>query len=105
MGKIVQGKSELIKLLFDHQDQIKQFGVLRLGIFGSFVRDIVNEKSDVDLYIEFYPEKKNFDNFFDLAFYLSELLGRKVEVITPQSLSRHIGPQILSEVEYVSFAA
>jgi uncharacterized protein len=103
--KIVQGKSELIKLILDHQDQIKLLGVHRLGIFGSFVRDIVNDKSDVDFYIEFYPAKKNFDNFIDLAFYLQELVGRKVELITPQSLSKHIGSQILKEIEYVPFAA
>jgi uncharacterized protein len=105
MGKIVQRKSELIKLILDHQDQIKQFGVYKLGVFGSFVRDTANEKSDIDFYIEFYPEKKNFDNFIDLAFYLQDLLGRKVELVTQQSLSKHIGSQILKEIEYVPFAA
>jgi predicted nucleotidyltransferase len=37
----------------------------------------------------------------DLAFYLEELFGRKVEIVTPQSLSKHIGPHILKEVENV----
>jgi Predicted nucleotidyltransferases len=37
----------------------------------------------------------------DLAFYLEDLFGRKVEIVTPQSLSKHIGPYILKEVEIV----
>jgi predicted nucleotidyltransferase len=37
----------------------------------------------------------------DLAFYLENLLGLEVEVVTPQSLSKYIGPHILKEIEYV----
>jgi predicted nucleotidyltransferase len=38
----------------------------------------------------------------DLSFFLENLLGRKVELVTPQSLSKYIGPHILKEVENVS---
>ncbi len=55
----------------------------------------------MDFLIEFEQGKKNFDNFIDLAFYLEGLLGRKVELITPESLSRYMGPKILKEVEHV----
>jgi predicted nucleotidyltransferase len=58
--------------------------------------------SDVDLLVEFIPEKKSFDNFMELSFFLEGLLGRKVELVTPQSLSKHIGPHILNEVVNVS---
>jgi predicted nucleotidyltransferase len=37
-----------------------------------------------------------------LAFFLEETLGRKVELVTPESLSPYIGPHILREVEYAS---
>lgn len=59
-------------------------------------------ESDVDFLIEFLPEKKNYDNFINLSFYLEELLGRKVEIVTPQSLSKYIGPHILRNAEYVA---
>jgi predicted nucleotidyltransferase len=36
----------------------------------------------------------------NLAFFLEDLLGRKVDLVTPESLSPHIGPKILAEVEY-----
>ena len=41
----------------------------------------------------------------DLSFFLEELLGRRVELVTLESLSPHIGPHILREVERVPIAA
>jgi predicted nucleotidyltransferase len=105
MNAPVSNKQELLKTIHAHERQIHSYGVKQLGIFGSFVRDEVKQGSDVDFLIDFYPEKKNFDNFIELAFYLQNLLGRKVEIVTPQSLSKYIGPHILKEVEYVPFAA
>ena len=80
-------------------------GVVRLGLFGSFARDEANEDSDVDLLVEFVPGGKRFDRFLALADLLEEDLGRHVELVTPESLSRYIGPHILREVRYVSLAA
>ena len=101
----VNTKAELIEKIQSHQEQIRCYGVKQLGVFGSFVRDEAVESSDIDFLIEFHPEQKNFDNFMELAFFLQNLLGRKVEMVTPQSLSKYIGPYILKEVEYVTLAA
>ena len=81
---------------------IKSFGVKSLGLFGSFVKNTYTNTSDVDILVEFVPEKKSFDNFMDLAFFLEDLFGRKVELVTTQSLSKFIGPYILKEVQNVS---
>jgi predicted nucleotidyltransferase len=56
----------------------------------------------VDLLVDFFPEQKTFDNFMELSFFLEDLLGRKVELVTPQSLSKFIAPYILNELENVS---
>jgi predicted nucleotidyltransferase len=40
-----------------------------------------------------------------LAFFLEELFGRKVDLLTPESLSPHIGPRILNEVVYAASGA
>ena len=77
------------------------FGVKRLSLFGSFVRDTAVTSSDIDFLVEFETGKKSYDNFMELSFYLEELLGRKVELVTPQSLSKFTGHHILSEAEYV----
>jgi predicted nucleotidyltransferase len=105
MNTPVNNKQELIEALRANQKKILSYGVKQIGIFGSFVRDEVKQSSDIDFLVEFHPERKNFDNFMELAFYLQSLLGRKVEIVTPQSLSKYIGPYILKEVEYVSIAA
>lgn len=101
---VVRTKTQLLALLGDHQTQLKRFGVKRCGLFGSFVRDQPNPQSDVDILVEFQPDKKTFDNFMGLALFLEELLGRKVDLVTLESLSPYIGPHILREVEYAAFS-
>jgi len=88
-----------------HQSQIRAFGVRRLGLFGSFARGQQNESSDIDLLVEFDPRQKTFDAFMNLCFFLEDLLQRRVELVTPESLSPYIGPHILREVEYVPLGA
>jgi predicted nucleotidyltransferase len=91
-------KQDLIEAISENRERIKSFGVNGLGIFGSFSKGTSTDSSDVDLLVDFIPEKKNFDNFMDLSFFLEALFGRKVELVTRQSLSKHIGPHILNEV-------
>ncbi len=98
----IHTKSELMMLLSKNREMIKSYGVKSLGIFGSFRKGKIHESSDVDLFVDFDPSKKNFDNFMDLSFFLEALVGRKVEIVTNQSLSKFIGPHILNEVQYVS---
>ncbi len=80
-------------------------GVKSVGLFGSFVRGEVSSASDVDLLVEFDADKKTFDNFMDTCFLLEEMLGRKVEVVTPDSISSHLKPYILKELEYVALSS
>ncbi len=101
--KAVNSKEALLHALTLHRNEIKSFGVKQLGIFGSFVKDTaIHNDSDIDFLVDFEPGKKTYDNFMELSFYLEELLGRKVELVTPQSLSPYIGPHILKQVEHVS---
>lgn len=97
----VQNKQDVLSSIASSRESLEQFGVRSIGLFGSFARNEVHDDSDVDLLVDFHPEKKNFDNFMELAFFLETLLGREVEVLTPQSLSKHIGPYILKELENV----
>ena len=101
----VKTKKELIERILSNQDRICSFGVKQLGIFGSFVRDAAKENSDVDFFIEFNLEHKTLKNFMRLADLLEEITGRKIELVTPQSLNKFIGKYIIQEVEYVPFAA
>jgi predicted nucleotidyltransferase len=98
----VQTKEKALSLIIEHQDRIKALGVKRLGLFGSFVREEQGPASDVDVLVEFEQDRKTFDNFIQLAFFLEDLFKRRVELVTAESFSPHIGPFIMSEVEYVT---
>lgn len=101
----VLNKDNIIQILASHKEQLANYGVKRIGLFGSFVRNNENENSDIDLLVDIVKEKKTFRNFMSLNYYLEDLFGRKVDLITIQSLSPHIGPQILKAVEYVPFTS
>jgi predicted nucleotidyltransferase len=101
-NKPVQYKKALLQLIAEHNDTIRSYGVSKIGIFGSFVRNEMNENSDVDFLVDFYPEKKTYNNFIHLTYFLEELCGRRVELVTKKGLSRYIGPKILDTTEYVA---
>ena len=86
-------------------EQIRSLGVSSLSVFGSFARGEQGPDSDVDVLVEFCEGAKSFDRFMSLAFLLEDTLGRTVELVTPRSLSRHMGPRILREAEHVALVA
>jgi hypothetical protein len=98
-------KRLIFKGILDAQEQLVNYGVKNIGLFGSFVRGEQTPTSDIDILVEFIPNKHTFDNFMEVAFLLEKILGRKVELVTPEALSPHIGPHILREVERVPIAA
>jgi predicted nucleotidyltransferase len=100
-----QTKKDIISAIQANRDKIKAFGVKKLGLFGSFVREQQKPDSDIDLLVEFQPEHKTFDNFIHLSFFLEEVLQQPVELVTPESLSPYLGPYIIEEVEDVPLTA
>lgn len=98
----VKNKKNIIRILRDNDKILKNFGIKKLGIFGSFVRGEQTDRSDVDLLAEFDKNLKTFDNFMKAVLFLEELLGIPVELVTEESVSPYIKPHIMKEVEYVS---
>jgi predicted nucleotidyltransferase len=98
-------KEQVIQRLEQIREQIQAFGVRRIALFGSVVRGEARPESDVDLLVQFDPERKTLRNFMSLSFLLEERLQRRVELVTTESLSPFIGPHILREAEDVLVAA
>jgi uncharacterized protein len=98
-------KDIIIHTLASHREQLHAYGVKQIGLFGSFVSNQADDVSDIDLLVDIVKEKKTFRNFMSLNYYLEDLFGRKVDLITLQSLSPYIGPHILKTVAYVPFAS
>jgi len=79
-----------------------QYGVSQLGLFGSSVRNEQTPSSDIDILIDFHPEKETFQNYMTVCDMLENLFKRhKIDIVTVKGLSPYIGQQILNEVEYV----
>ncbi|HEX8694452.1 MAG TPA: nucleotidyltransferase family protein [Longimicrobium sp.] len=98
-------KQVIAERLEQAREQIQALGVRRIALFGSFARGQAHAESDVDLLVEFDPEKKTLDNFMALSFMLDDLLQRRADVVTTEALSPFIGPHILREAEDVLLAA
>lgn len=105
MLKVADTKEEILLRVLGAGPQLARLGVRSIGLFGSFVRGEQTAASDVDLLVDFEPGQHTFDNFMDVSLLLEDLLGRKVDLVTRESLSPYIGPHILREVERVAIPA
>jgi len=78
--------TDIIEMLRKNRDELKKFGVKRIGIFGSFSRDEGKEDSDIDVVVEFEKGKATFKNFAGLVDYLENLFQRPVDILTPTGI-------------------
>ena len=95
-------KENIFKILRQHKEKLKNHHVKKIGLFGSYLRGNNTEGSDIDLIVEFAAEKKNYNNFIELAFLLEELFQRKVELLTIEALNPYMKPKILKEAYFES---
>ena len=94
-------KEFILSEMKQQKRELQKLGIVRIGLFGSYVREEQTEKSDIDILLEFEPEKENFDNYMTVYDILENLFrNEKVEIVTKNGLSPYIGPQILKEVIY-----
>ncbi|MBM4036620.1 MAG: nucleotidyltransferase family protein [Planctomycetes bacterium] len=73
--------------------------IRKLSLFGSVVREDFGPESDVDVLVEFEPGHTPGLAFFAMQRELSELLGRRVDLNTPECLSRYYRHEVLAEAE------
>ena len=73
--------------------------IRRLALFGSVLRDDFRPESDVDVLVEFESGQAPGLAFFELEKELSAILGRQVELSTPNFLSRYIRSDVLAQAE------
>jgi len=95
-------KENIIKILKTKKLELSKFGICSVGLFGSYLRNQQSEESDIDLLIDFEPDKETFENYMAVYDLFENLFkNKKIEVVTKNGLSPYIGPKILNEVEYV----
>ena len=89
--------SILRRLRESYPDLSAQFGVRRIGLFGSFASEAASSASDVDLIIDF--ERPIGLKFVELVEYLEALLGRRVDVLTSAGLQGIRLPAVARRIE------
>lgn len=95
-------KSVAMERLSASKQDLSRFGVMKLGLFGSTVRGESSTHSDIDVLIDFYPEKETYGNYLSVCDLLEKRFeNTKVDVVTIKGLSPFVGDTILMEVEYV----
>ena len=80
-------------------DFCQRHHIRKLSLFGSVLRDDFRLDSDVDVLVEFEAGRVPGFAFFGMEEELSEILGRKVDLNTPNFLSRHFREQVLQQAE------
>lgn len=96
----METRSEVLDLLENQRESLRQFGVRELGIFGSFARNEQRPDSDVDVLVDL--KRETFRDFIGLLSFLEKLFGRKVDLVMKDSIKPIIRDRILRETIYVS---
>lgn len=87
-------RDETLEILRAHSAEIRErFGVDRLRLFGSCARDDASDMSDIDVLVSF-RDVPTFDGYFDLKFFLEDLLGRSVDLVTESGLRAEVRPYV-----------
>ena len=91
-------RTQILEILANRQQEISsRFGVKRLALFGSAARDELAASSDVDVLVEF-AGPATFRAYMDLKFYLEDLLGRPVDLVTDKALRDELRPYVEKEM-------
>ncbi|MFY9972935.1 MAG: nucleotidyltransferase family protein [Chromatiaceae bacterium] len=94
-------RSSVLKLLSEHKPELfRRFGVTDLALFGSTVRDAAKEDSDIDILVAFEGPATS-ERYFGVQFYLEDLLGRPVDLVTDKALRPELRPHVAREAVHV----
>jgi uncharacterized protein len=87
-------RDQTLALLTQHKPVLAQrFGVRRLALFGSLARGTARDDSDVDILVGF-GEPPAPSDFFGVQFYIEDLLGRPVDLVTETALRPQLRPYV-----------
>lgn len=94
-------REDTIRILVKHRQEFARFGVQSLALFGSVARGEDQPESDVDILVEF-EGRATFDRYMELRFFLEDLLGCQVDLVTTKALKSRLRPYIEREAVYVA---
>jgi hypothetical protein len=94
-------RDKILGILHDHAEELSRFGVSSIAVFGSAARDEHGPKSDVDILVEFNPQRRiGLLAFIRLRQRLEEMIGVRVDLATKKALKPQLRDRILREAVY-----
>jgi len=94
-------RQSTIELLSQNKEELKaRFGVTRLALFGSMSRDMAQSGSDIDILVDFDGPATS-KRYFGVQFFLEDLFGCPVDLVTEKALRPELRPHIEREKVYV----
>jgi uncharacterized protein len=88
-----------LDILRDRRQELQQFGVKSIALFGSVLREEIRPDGDIDILVEFDRPVGLF-TFLRLRYRLENLMGRRIDLVTPPALKRQLRERILEEAVY-----
>lgn len=95
-------KDTIFIIIKNNKKLLKEYGVIRIGLFGSYARNENTNESDIDIILEFEKNKKNFHNYMESCKIIEKAFNKKVDIVTSDAISPYIRPYIEKEVIYES---
>ena len=94
-------RQSVLRTLKEHKPTLaERFGVTDLALFGSFARNQATAESDLDILVNFDGPATS-KSFFGVQFYIEDLLGCRVDLVTQKALRAELRPQIEREAVHV----
>ena len=101
MVKQAMSSSETLAVLREHKPVLcERFRVVELALFGSTVRDEARPESDIDILVTFDGPADS-KRYFGVQFYIEDLLGRPVDLVTDKALRAELRPYVEAEAVHV----
>ena len=95
---MIRNREEILSVIRDHRENIRSFGVHRLGLFGSYASGNEHEASDLDFIVEF--DQNTFDAYMGLKLFLEDLFKCKIDLVLSSSIKPRLRSTILGQTVY-----
>jgi predicted nucleotidyltransferase len=93
---------QVLEFLRDHKQEFhNQYGVERIGVFGSILRDELRDDSDIDIAIEMDSSRKSLRNFLAFKRELEQAFNRPVDLGIESTLKTAIKESVSRDIRYV----
>ncbi|MDX8337208.1 nucleotidyltransferase family protein [Candidatus Cetobacterium colombiensis] len=87
-------KIEILNLLKENKTQIEALGATKIGLFGSYAKDLATDDSDVDILIELASDGDIYGNYCNIKYFLEDLFQKKIDLLTTSHFRKNYKTEI-----------